>query len=57
MRWKLKEIARKEEEKGRQVWIGYERIRIGNQWWKWDEVREVLRDDRGRSRGKKANEE
>jgi len=34
MRWKLEEIAIKEEEKGRQEWIGYGRIKIEGQWWK-----------------------
>lgn len=28
MRWKLEEIAKEEEGKGRKVWIGYGKIRI-----------------------------
>jgi len=56
IRWKLEEIARKEEEKGRQVWIGYGRIRIGGQWWKWDEVGEVLRDGSERVRREEQGE-
>lgn len=28
MRWKLEEIARQEEEKRRQIWIEYGKIRI-----------------------------
>jgi len=57
MRWKLEEIARKEEEKGKQVWIGYGRIRIEGQWWKWDEVGEILRDGKGRVRREEQGEE
>lgn len=54
MRWRLEEIARKEESAGRKVRIGYGRIRIGNTWWRWDEEEEVLRDEEGRTReGKK----
>lgn len=26
------------------VWIGYGRIRIEEQWWRWNEEEEVLRD-------------
>lgn len=29
------------------VWVGYGRIRIGKQWWTWDEKEEMLRDSRG----------
>ncbi|EZA61670.1 hypothetical protein X777_10502 [Ooceraea biroi] len=50
MRWRLEEIAREEERKGRRVWIGYGRIRIEEQWWKWDESEEVLKDEKGRRR-------
>jgi len=35
-RWKLEEIARKEEGRGKQVWVGYGKIRIGGQWWRWE---------------------
>lgn len=28
IRWKLEEIARKEEKKGNKVWVGYGKIRI-----------------------------
>jgi len=41
MRWKLEELAKKKEKKGKQV--GYDKIRIGEQWWRWDEVGKVLR--------------
>jgi len=56
MRWKLEEIARREERRGKQVRIGYGRIKIGEQWWKWDEEEEVLRD-RGKEREGEQGEE
>lgn len=52
MRWRFEEIARKEESAGRKVRIGYGKIRIGNSWWKWDEEKEVLRDEKECERGK-----
>ncbi|KMQ88741.1 hypothetical protein RF55_11715 [Lasius niger] len=52
MRWKLGEIARMEERKGRRVGIGYGKIKIEEQWWKWDEVEEVLRDGKENIRNK-----
>ncbi|KAL6421352.1 hypothetical protein ACFW04_014689 [Cataglyphis niger] len=44
MRWSLERIVRKEEKKGRKVWIGYGKIRINEKWWRWDEEEEVLKD-------------
>jgi len=46
----LEEVARREERRGKQVRIGYGRIKIGEQWWKWDEEEEVLRDSRGKEK-------
>lgn len=43
MRWRLENIARSEERKGLRVRMGYGNVRIGEQWWKWDEEEEVLR--------------
>ncbi|EZA56067.1 hypothetical protein X777_03894 [Ooceraea biroi] len=57
MRWRLEEIAREEERKGKRVWIGYGRIRIEEQWWKWDENEEVLKDEKGRIRERMQGEE
>lgn len=61
MRWRLEEIARREERRGRKVWVGYGKIRIHEQWWRWDKGEEVLRDVRGRiwdwGRGEGAGEE
>lgn len=50
MRWNLERIAREEEGKGREVWIGYGKIRINGQWWKWDEEKETLKNGWGRKR-------
>jgi len=47
MRWRLVELAREEERKGRNVRIGYGKIKIGENWWRWDEEEEVLRDNKG----------
>lgn len=51
MRWKIREIAKREEEKGNKVWVGDNGILINGEWWVWDEGREILRDGRGRERG------
>jgi len=51
VRWRLGEIARMEEAKGRRVWVRGGRIRIGDQWWRWNDEGEVLRDERGEIRG------
>lgn len=32
--WKLEEIARIEEKEGKRVWIGYDKIRIDESWWR-----------------------
>jgi len=50
MRWRLEEIAREEERRGRKSWIGYGKIKIEGQWWRWDEEEEVLKDVRGKIR-------
>lgn len=55
----MEKIARKKESAGRKVRISYEKIRIGNSWWRWDEVlfeEEVLRDEEGRAREEKQGE-
>lgn len=46
--WRLRQIAWKEEAKGRRVWIGKGELKIEGKWWRWDEVREELRDEGGR---------
>lgn len=50
MKWNLEKIAREEKGKGREVWIGYGKIRIDGQWWKWDEEEEILKNGWGRRR-------
>lgn len=53
VRWRLREIAKEEEEKGRKAWVTQERIRIDGEWWWWDKEREVLLDRRGKMRGER----
>lgn len=53
MKWRLEEIARREREEGRRVWVSYGRILIGEEWWTWDEEGEVLRNQEGRIREEK----
>jgi len=53
MKWKLEEIARVEERKGKRVWVRRGGIRIEDKWWRWDEDNEVLRDERGMVREEK----
>jgi len=48
MMWDLENIARREEGKGKKVRVEYGRIRIGEQWWKWDEHNVVLRNGGGK---------
>lgn len=47
VRWRLGEIARKEQEEGKRVWIKGGMIRIGEKWWRWDEEEEKLKDSNG----------
>lgn len=53
MRWRLEEIARREEREGKRVWIGYGTIKINEEWWIWDEEEEVLQDRKGNIKGEK----
>lgn len=46
--WRLRQIAWKEEAKGRRVWIGKGELKIEGKWWRWDEIREELRYEGGR---------
>jgi len=45
-----------EERKGKRVWIGYGKIRIEGQWWRWDEEEERLKDDKGNVREERQGE-
>lgn len=52
MRWKLEQIAGEEERRGGRVVMGYGRVRIEGEWWKWDEREEILKNGGGDRRGK-----
>lgn len=42
-RWIMRRIAEEEEGKGSRVWRGYGKVRINEEWWRWDEeVRGVV---------------
>lgn len=43
----MEEIARKEEKKEKNVWVGYGGIKINGEWWRWDEQEEALKDGKG----------
>lgn len=47
-RYRLRQIAIREEAKGARVWIGKGRLCIEGVWWLWDEEKEELRDNKGR---------
>lgn len=53
MRWRLEDIARIEERRENRVWVSYGKIRINEQWWRWDEEEEMLKDEGEIRRGKK----
>lgn len=50
IKWRLEEIAREEEKTGNEVKIEYGRIKINEEWWIWDEGREVLRNGKRKVR-------
>lgn len=37
MKWRIEETAETERKKGNRMWMGYGKIRINEQWWRWDE--------------------
>lgn len=53
VRWRLREIARKEEGEGRKVRMGNGGLQIDGKWWKWNEEEEVLKSERGEVKGKR----
>ncbi|XP_070168832.1 uncharacterized protein PF3D7_1120000-like [Polyergus mexicanus] len=53
VRWRLREIARKEEGEGRRVRIGNGGLQIDGKWWKWNEEEEVLKSERGEVKGER----
>jgi hypothetical protein len=42
---KLREVAREERDKGKSVKIGYRKIQINGEWFKWDETEENLNEN------------
>lgn len=62
MKWKLEDsedfqIAKREEGRGRRVWISNRKLRIEGEWWIWDEEEKVLRDRGGNLWRKKVQRE
>ena len=55
--WRLGQIADEERRTGRRVWLGYGKIWIKGELWKWEEREEKLKDGRGRIWGGEENEE
>ncbi|KMQ83482.1 hypothetical protein RF55_19928 [Lasius niger] len=45
MMWNLGLIAKKQEREGKRTWIKYGRIRIERKWWRWDERKEMLKEE------------
>lgn len=43
---KLRELAKEEEKKGNDVRVGYRKMKIGDEWYKWNEEKESLEPDR-----------
>lgn len=33
------------------MWLGYEKIKINEKWWRWNEEEEILRDKKENKRG------
>ena len=50
IRWRLMEIAKKEEAKGNRAWVKGGRIRLEGKWWKWNEEEETLEEEGGMNR-------
>jgi len=49
IKWRIREIARRERIQGKRIRMGQEGLWIKGVWWRWDRVRDELRDERGRS--------
>ena len=45
MMWRLGEMARGEEKEGRRAWVWYGRIWMRGKWWRWDEMKEELKEE------------
>lgn len=47
IRWRLEQVTREEERRDNRVWVEYGRIRINEQWLRWDEMEECSRMEEG----------
>jgi hypothetical protein len=47
---KLRELAREERDRGKRVKIGYRKIQINGDWFRWDKRQEKLKKERIRRR-------
>ncbi|XP_076686107.1 uncharacterized protein LOC143378236 [Andrena cerasifolii] len=52
MQWQIRVVGEEEERKGNRVRVKYGKIEIEGKTWFWDEQGEVLRDWRGKERGR-----
>lgn len=55
MEWKLEELKRDERKRGKNAMVRYAKIWLGK-WWKWDEEREKLWNERGTERESREKE-
>lgn len=44
------------ERKGQDVWIGQDRVRVGQEWYVWDEDRGEVRKEEGRGESERRGE-
>ena len=54
MQRELRRIVEEERRKGKKAWVGYGKVEIEGQWWKWDEERAMLSRDGGTGGGGKS---
>jgi len=57
VRWKIRQIAIKEETKEKMVRIGQEGLWVEGKWWGWDKERGEITDMEGRSGEKERGEQ
>ena len=54
--WRIGQIADEERKRGRRVRLGYGRVWIDGELWRWEDREEKLKDGRGRVRRKRVEE-
>lgn len=54
IQWKLRDIAKSEERKGRRTRVGYMKIEIGGQWRRWNEINDQLEENPFTKRSQRA---